>query len=396
MKPNELIGKAEGPLLEFKSAEALHEARALARQVVAMLNSSNGKDVGEIWIGVEDKPTRPADLRGVSDAPSERDQLRDKLLGTIEPTPMSEELEVTVEPVDERVSLIRISVLAQEWRKPFAVLFQGKRDYAIRELDRTRTVGYDELRALFRADRQEQDDERSARDYVRRWTATELGGGLSSGCMNVVFAPLSPLRTSLSPEERLALLTEPHRSGNRPEGHTFIARRDEGKHQDTATEVRAGSLGSRTRIEGSGRIRASRTLLEFKDSGPWRPHGPQALNPLALCEYVTSLARLADACARDERPAWCGAVAVIHSSSWVLPPAEPLDRDLWRQELRHNVTNGAIDHIVEPMDFERGEMTRNPDACAWRMLVRLYGHFGLEERHLPREFDPRTRRLRID
>ncbi len=397
MNPNELIGKAEGPLLEFKAADVLAEPREVARHVVAMLNASNGLDVGEIWIGLEDQPSRPADLHGVPSASIEKDRLRNRLLDNVEPTPSNDELRIDVLAVDERVSLLRISVVAQEWRKPFAVVSKGKREYAIRQQDTTRTIDYEKLRELFRANRPEDDAERSARSFVRNWTESTKRHAQLGGCVNVAFAPREKLGTPLTAGERLALLTEPLVSGNRPQGHTFLARAADVVHSADTSQAHTGmgSFGV-IRIEDSGRIRASVRLQDLLDPKSLRPGFPQAIHTLALCEYVTSLARLAKACERDERLSWYGAVSVLRPSGWILPPGDPLERDLWLQERRYNATSGADDHIVEPLLFGRGEVAKNPDGCAWRMLAQLFEHFGLGERHLPREFDPRARRLMID
>lgn len=397
MNPNELIGKPEGPLLEFKAAEVLDEKGSIAEAVVAMLNASNGVDAGEIWIGVEAPDSRAVALPGVRDAHSRREQLRNVLLDTIEPSPTNEELELAVESVDERTSLIRISAKTQAWRKPFAALSRDRRTYVVRQQDSSRRIGYEELREHFRGARPEDDQEAKARDSVRQWVAHSPGKTLLQGCLRVALAPHPELNPPLSDQERLAFLTQPALSGNRAHGHAFVGRPEDSTATADATDVRVSSASSdKVSMLAVGRLFGVRTLQSLRDPAAPDLRGPSPIHALALCESVTSMLRLARASERGEARQWYGAVSVLRPSGWVLPPADPLERDVWLKTRRYNLNSGSESLVPEPVRFERGEVARNPDACAYRMLVRLYDHFGLTEAHLPREFDPRTRRLVID
>jgi hypothetical protein len=397
VKPNELIGKPEGPLLEFKKAEVLDEKGSIAEAVVAMLNASNGTDAAEIWIGVDERESRAVALPGVPDAHSRRAQLRNVLLDTIEPSPTNEELELVVETFDERTSLIRISVKAPAWRKPFAALSRDRRTYVVRQQDSSRRIGYEELREHFRGARPEDDQEAKARDSVRQWVSHSTEKTLLHGCLRVALAPHPELSPPLSDQERLAFLTQPALSGNRAHGHAFVGRIEDSTTKADATEVRISSAGfDRVSMLAVGRLFGVRTLQSLRDPAATELRGPSPIHALALCESVTSMLRLARAAERGEARRWFGAVSVLRPSGWVLTPADPLERDVWLKSRRYNASSGSESLVPEPVRFERGEVASNPDACAYRMLVRLYDHFGLTEEHLPREFDPRTRRLVID
>lgn len=397
MNARDLIGKSEGQLLEFKAADALKNPAKVAREVVAMLNASTGRDVAEIWIGVGERESVAVELEGVADAERERSRLRDHIVDTIEPRPTSEEVDVTIEAADSGTKLIKVAVRSTTGRKPFALNKDG-RHYWRRVQDRLAPMTYDELRdAWSERGGSGSSSAATASDALRKRRELALKSPDRGGVfwMGVACAPASG--ADLPSEDIERLLTDPRASGNRPQGWTFL----QGPRavEPTLRGVRVGDTAwGLTEIarEGVVEFRIPLERLRFR---PDRPNPEEnEISPYALVEYPTSLLRLTAKLAESwaaER--YVVALAMGRASEWTLWPFAP-ERVGWKEE---RFGCGRFDEgsdlvLDPPLEFTRDEIVATPDACAYRLLVRVYEAFHLGADKMPREFDPVTRRLLLD
>lgn len=397
MSPRELIGKSEGQLLEFKAADALKNLTKLAREVVAMLNASNGRDVAELWIGVGESESVAVKLEGVDDAERERSRLRDHIVDTIEPRPTIEEVDVTIEDADSSTKLIKVSVRSADARKPFALNKDG-RHYLQRVQDRIVPMTYDELRDAWSRQHESKSSVGSAASDAlrqRRELALKSSGRGGVFWMGVACSPA--VQSELSADEIERLLTEPRATGNRPQGWTYL--RGARAVEPTSRGVRVGDAAwGLTEIAREGLIefRMPMERLLHRPDLPDRP--ANEFDPYALVEYPTSLLRLAAKLAeRWGAQRYFVALAMGRASDWTLWPFAPNTygwKDEWRGRGRFD--EGADFVLDPPLEFTRDELVSAPDACAYRLLVRVYAAFHLGADKLPREFDPVSRRLMLD
>ena len=401
MNARELIGKSEGQHLEFKAAEALKNPSKIAREVVAMLNASSGQELGEIWIGLGERDAVAIDPHGVPDADKERSRLRDHLVDTIEPRPTGEEVNVATEYYAPDVLLLRVSVRAAPQRKPFALIKDGGRQYLTRVQDRIAPMTFDELREAWGIRAALPNDEVAARSWLNSQRARAANQINPSGVLWVAMSPINTLTEELRQDVAADLLTDPSRTGLRPHGHTFIRRRDEVRLKSGRVRAGKGSAPwSHLDLHLNGRIDSIVHLMDLAIPSANVPAGPQEIDPLALCEYSTSVVRLAAVIASDfgggETPPWLTGFAIIKRSGWVLPPSDLVAKERWLRERQAHLGDGVQDIILEPMRFSHTELVESPEACAYRLLAIVFSQFGLSPQQMPRQFDPVTKRLQLD
>jgi predicted HTH transcriptional regulator len=108
-----LLGRDEGPQLEFKSREALEDLAKVGREVVGMLNAEGG----EVWVGVREEAGRAVAVEALADPGLARQRLRDYLADSLEPRLQAE---VAVEVVEWQGSpaLLRIEIRPRRERQP--------------------------------------------------------------------------------------------------------------------------------------------------------------------------------------------------------------------------------------------------------------------------------------
>ncbi|NUP95681.1 MAG: ATP-binding protein [Planctomycetaceae bacterium] len=395
MKPSELIGKVEGPLLEFKAAEVLKDPRKVAREVVAMLNASNGRDVGEIWIGVGETASKASALHGVPEAELQRARLRDSLVDTIEPMPRSEEVAVTVVSQAGLQPLIRIEVLSAAVRKPFALLKDGARHYYVRVQDRTSVLAYDELRSAWQVEaRVNADRPQGAMARLSSYRSAAVSRDGSRLWIGV--APHEDLQLSLDDESVQALLLRPSATGNREEGWNHVRPFMELKVFKDGRQTGDLSWGL-TKLRRNGDIEFDIPVERLRLTSGDRHLARNELHPYALLEYPTSIVRLAGKLAKLGRSPWFSASLMLtRIRGWQLWPYAP-DLMGWRVEpFGVGEYDEADDLTIERIDFSREELAGNADACAYRIVKQIYEAFHLEPSKIPRVFDPNTGRLNLE
>jgi hypothetical protein len=394
MKPNELIGRREDERLEFKAKEVLARPHVVAREVVAMLNTSDGKVRSDIWIGVAEREAKAVELQSVENAERERARLRDTLVDTIEPRPSSDEVSVSVERTDSGEELLRVSVRARANRQPFALLRDG-RHYLLRVQDRLVPMSYDDLREKW--ERRSSVD-RAARDVAAEWLRKRTRDIRRSqrALLWVAAAPTSNMKLDLDRPELVALLTDPSKTGNRASGWNYLRPRDSPIPVNGGRQVGDDRWG-KTVVGRNGQVEMEVPMSELKYTGRGLTDS-NAIHPFALCEYPTSLVRFVAMLIRlDEGGAgdYRFALALTRARGWKLWPFGP-GRMGWGNPF-HGVGEyeDADDLLLEPITFRRGELIEAPDHCAYRLVRLIYEAFHLGADKMPPEFDPVTKRLQL-
>lgn len=392
MNARDLIGKSEGQLLEFKAADALKNLAKLAREVVAMLNASNGRDVAELWIGVGESESCAVKLEGVADAERERGRLRDTLVDTIEPRPTSEEVDVVIDEADSSTKLIKVTVRSTAARKPFALNKDG-RHYLQRVQDRIVPLTYDELRELWRPPRSDKRDKEAG----SRWLVTavrEIAKQSRAPTFWFAAAPARAMSIDLSATSTLDWLRDPSVTGVRPHGWTFFRRGAALRLAQDRLEVGAEETGQ-LRLWRSGRLEMRVPLAMLEHKRIRREPIAREIYPLALVEYPTSLMRLASRVFEHGDSTVHVALALVGARGAKLGAYSPNSIE-WQFGDRLETFDDGDDLILAPLEFTRDEVVSAPDACAYRLLVRVYEAFHMGPDKLPREFDRLTQRLVLE
>jgi hypothetical protein len=100
------VGQRESQRLELKARESLRDPRAIAREVVAMLNSGGGS----IWIGVPEVDGVASLPEPVPNASQLRQVLLDQLIDRIQPPIRPQEVDIVVVPIDAGAGVLRIDI----------------------------------------------------------------------------------------------------------------------------------------------------------------------------------------------------------------------------------------------------------------------------------------------
>ena len=388
------LGEREGLTLEFKGQEILRRPHRIAREVVAFLNAAGGR----VWIGIEEEGGAAARVKGIADIEACRARLRDHLLDTIEPAPGANEVEVRVVKDDQggAVLVVVVSVDRNQRRGPYAMLHEGGRHYVIRFDDRTRPMERDEIAMRF-------GENRGSEQATKEDTSKLLLQRLREDNENRRF---SGMWLGLRPDRDLDLRVDsalgreyldPTRTGNRRMGWGYTGSVTEIKTLPRGIQFsRANSI--RTDVLETGEI-YFRAPMEALRHGT--PADKKEIHPLALVEFPTSVLRLASSILGVAEAAGADFVfatmALLGVEGYLLLPFSPGAHG-------YRLSHPGCDHqprydrgkdlVVEPpLSFRREEITKEPDRCALRLLIKVYRSFGYEEELLPREFDRATGRL---
>jgi hypothetical protein len=387
-----LLDEHESDRLEFKAAEVLKNPSRVARAVVAMLNASTGGYVSEIWIGVGERDSVAVDLHGVSDPERERGRLRDTLVDTIEPRPTSEEVSVDVVDAGQGCRLLRVSVRCKRARKPFALNKDG-RHYLQRVQDRIVPLTYDELRELWRPSTSDRGDE----DAASRWLVDSVHNITKQAKTPTLWFAAAPARAmsiDLSASSTLDWLRDPSVTGVRPHGWTFFRRGAAPRLSQDRLEVGAEDTGL-LRLWRQGRLEMRVPLAMLEHTRIRREPIAREIYPLALVEYPTSLMRLASKVFEQGDTTVHVALALVGARGAKLGAYSPNSIE-WQFGDRLETFDDGDDLILAPLEFTREEVVSAPDACAYRLLVKVYEAFHMGPDKLPREFDRLTQRLVLE
>lgn len=383
------LGEHETQTLEFKAAEALSKPFTISREVVAMLNAQGG----ELWIGLREDQGIAVEAQPIAGAEIERKKLLDHLMETIEPRHSPGEIQVEVVPAGpSRSGLLRLRIQPEEEHRPFALLHQGGRQYLLRVDHRTRPMTREEVFLRSRTPAGPSPTEvqlerlRDLRDAVVR---TEPAG------LWVAAAPVPACKLDLQARELVQLLDDPTASGNRASGWNYRmpngAGFDRKLDPDRLENRIQGHFWIRIHVDG---------CIEFWSAIQHLHHGTEGrkeIYPLALLEFVTSIARLAAHvyAVKEQAPPQ----AVWFDGSLVAPgwelPAYPRGTTGYRDPL-HGLP-GELESgrwsPPAPLRFEWEDLSSQPDHAGYMLVRQVYRAFDLPEDRIPQAYDRIQRRL---
>lgn len=393
------LGKAEDNRLDFKPAHILGTPGIVSRNVAAMLNASGG----EIWIGLRDERSHVVAVEGVPEAEREVKALRDYLMDTIEPSPIAGEIEVESRKWGDS-EVLRI-VVSPQGNGPYAYLENGGRFFLIREGSHIRLMRRDEIFGTV-----EEGTEVSA--AIRRVLEEEgeVREQIQTDEKELFWLHLLPsrdLKLDLEEIERGEILLDPVASGNRREGFVALAgmagfgprllRDDSG-----AAHLEVGQEGGRSlRIFPDGGLSFTIPLASFRWRSPFREDPATMLWPDAVLEYPVSVFRLASAIYKSapvDRDVWRDSALVAHMAAfnlkgWFLRPDSPR-RWTFQPPAPVPFSLGEDFVLEKPLVFPSKDLDQ-PDACGFRLILRIYEAFGLTRSQIPPEFDQKEGRLVI-
>ena len=381
------IGRQENEHLEFKAAAVVKDLPSVGRAVGAMLNAAGG----EVWIGIAERQGVADRVDPVEDAEGARRRILDHLVETIEPSPKTEEVKVEVVPA-EAGAVLRIQVQPQKDRRPYAHLKGGARRYEIRFGDRVRPMTREEI-----LDRNEPTADGGASILLRK--RAEFRTPLPTLWLRI--QPDPSLSLDLQDSDLADLLRNPSRSANRPDGWVCT-----NPYVDTHLDGGSLWLGERsytknktlTEIHADGAVVFTVPLANMRCGWEYGTPGGDAnreLHPYAVVEYPVSVFRLAKELYLNRLPANSRVfadMALLRPGGWKLRRHSP---DSIGYALRDPEVAAEGEDILkpEPFSFAKEELIENPDGCAYKLVRWVYQAFGHPEDHIPREFDPQTRRL---
>jgi hypothetical protein len=368
--------------LEFKGREALQDLASISREVVALLNARGG----EVWIGIEERDGRAVAVQGIREPEREQRRLRDHLVDSIAPSPLEDEVGVTLHSDEAGNALLVVEANPRKDRRPYAFLKGGGWHFLVRVGDRVRPMSREEI---LRAESSSDDESRAIRTLHEEKTALQKQ---RTGLFWVRIQPLVPIQVPLRETWIEELLKDPRRSGNRPMGWNFAYpsrtptrkpdRLVHGEGSSRHTEIlRDGGLSFRTPVEN----------LHWKGS-------EREIWPYVLLELPVSLFRLAAAIYKRVKvppeTEVAGDLAIFGLRGWTLRPGSP-------QSLIYRIGDASrfedsVDFVREdPLELRCREILEEPDKCAVRLVARVYEAFGYGNDDVPREFDWDSGRLLI-
>ena len=381
------LGRKEGQHLEFEDARALEDLASIAREVVAMLNSTHG---GEIWIGVAEKDEVAVELQAIPDADRQLRRVQDALIDRIEPSPGPDELTLETVPVERRV-LILVRTTKDPLRRPYALVQKGTRMYAIRVQGRIRPMTREELRAAFQLEVERKPREEEVRSRILE-TWDRNNDALMLHAVPIEHQRLDPpldLREALAnPEPRGG------RAGGWTYGNAFSRFAPDGdKSWRLDFETPRGRL--RTRISADG-------ALEFHAPLQWLSYERERdFHPFALLEGPTSVLRMFGELLRSNPqrvpcPCLVG-LALTGVRGWKLRPFSPhaVGFRSGHPGHEHRVFLESDEIVVGPDLVEWEDVVSGDDRVALRLIRGVYRWFGYEDDAIPKEFDQERRRLTI-
>lgn len=414
------LGQEESQRLEFKARDALAKPSGIARGVVAMLNAEGG----EIWVGLGEANGRAVEVQPISNHEKELGRLWNHLLDTIEPPPAPDEIDVEAFP-SESGNVLRIEVTPRDERRPYAQLKEGGRHFVIRTGARIRPMTREEMIAPRGATGKPEGSPRDPIKILERERERLLRS--KQPMFWIRLQPDVELGIDIQSKKAERYLRDPTLSGNRESGWTF-ANAYVASRVEQGRRVLGDDTNGRTLIERSGAIE-HRTPLH------WLTHSEQDSNeiyPYALLEKTVSVFRLASTVYRDpelnsedtpspprSKKKMAGRVtkfglsdllaidfqiavdlAITSAQGWLLRAYSP-SSNAWLyqhhkvkgfEHLQGKLTRDLL--LERPLEFKSKELISAPDSCAFRLISRVYEHFGLTEDKIPVEFD-RTRGILV-
>ena len=392
------LSRSEGSGLEFKSAEAVGDARILPRAVCGFLNGSGG----EIIVGVREVGGAKVP-DSVEDPAGARRVVLDRLASSIEPSiPRGLDVE---DLSDRHGGWLRIRVP------------QGKAMYAVRERhggfavlrrvgDRQVPLGWLEIQDRPRG-RGEGGGSRGgaaqggadARRGLTEWrervekkarTLRETGGLL-------LWMEASPPATGTDEqgwrEQVGAWITDPTTLGIRRLGwhySTLEGRLSRVQGEGPHRWFRSGDADAAyrwTEVSPSGALRFATALDHIGEGQPERSgESGRRLDPWAFIETVASCATLFAKVlevSRVETGSVCAALSMTRIQGWCLRPGRPgtleyqIETHAWQAPYPEDSLRTTVGGLPA------GEIREAPHRLAWMLVREVYASFGYEEGAIP-------------
>jgi len=389
MKASEIIGRKESLSLEFKDREVLGKPATVGREVVGMLNAKGGA----ILIGVVDHDGQAGAIQPLDDADVAERNLLNHLVDTIEPSPRGTEIMVETCDLSGFGRILRVRVKPEPGRQPYAQLkSSGGRYYYVRIGDRNRLMTREELAEAWSGTEVEEKAEEGARSQVLR--EREKLQKRSRETFWLCILPIDEIAVEIQSQRVSELLRDASLTGNRPTGWVFAnPYREPELRKDRI--VQGVPDGIETSVYRSGKITFSAPLASFQRQGPQRE-----IHPDALLEFPTSVFRLAAQVYSAElapEAKVMADLALFGLEGWTLRPYSPSVHGYRIHSMQHDTWpfDEGTDFVDRPISFESRELCDEPDWCSYRLIKRVYEAYGHTEDLIPREFDPKTRKLLI-
>lgn len=377
------LGEKEGYHLEFKGRDALDHPETIAREVVGFLNAEGGV----VWVGLREEEGRAVAVEPVDEI--QKIRLRDFLVGTLEPTPTEQEVRIQRVESEEGKAVLLVEATPRTENRPYSFLKKGGREFPIRIADRLRPMTREEIRERFRNSSAIGGELEETAQHVleERKQVQKEGKPLLWLCLQPVGKPVIDL---LDPELE-EILTDPKVTGNRLEGWSFASFRARPRFPGGKLVIEPnGDSEDFRRVEirrrGGLVFSAPLELLHFKgeESELWPP---------ALVEYSVSAFRIASRVLMGKlapkKLVVCD-LALISLKGWRLRKGLPGTWFFSNRYLEYEENDFLLE---QPATFTRQQILMEPDACAWRLLERVYESFGIRREQMPELFDPVQRRV---
>lgn len=373
------LGQREDQHLEFKAMEVLRDPARIGREVVAMLNAKEG----EVWIGIQEEDGIARAVQDVHDAHVSMERLREHLTDTIAPRPARE---LTLEVIEHAAGhCLRILVSPEPERQPYAQLAKGGQFYWQRIGSFLRPMTQEEVLARARG--------KSISGSGERWI--ELQRKRASEGFKGLWIALVPERTIAYATDKLRLeelVRDP--SETQSAGWSLFSPWsvvDSLQGAGGGWIVHQGdALRSEIRRDGVLELTAQATALE---------HGVRGvIDPRALMRLTLSFLQLAGKLLKGSPETRIHLVAALFGARDL--ELRPFSHDAHGYGTqypghRHRRFEVARDLLLEPALVSLSELVDHPQACGYRLLLRMYEGYGYEPDELPRELDRASGEIRL-
>lgn len=389
------LGQVEDQQLEFKSAAVLDNPEKIAREVVAMLNAQGG----EVWIGLREEDGRAMEIEPISEADSRKERLHDHLVDTLEPAPTGDEVTIEIVPLtkaDKSEHLLRIYAEPKPNRRPYAYLRTGAWNFPIRVGARLRPMSRDEVKQGFSGSYVDNPDTTAtAEERLIDLRQQALAEGLEGLWLAV--APLSPLDLQVQASLFEEIATDPRASGNRKTGWNFARTVD---YPQLSTHAIRWGGGYGPEHAGRPSVEVQVEITETGEAHFYASFGALARKghdiwPFTLLEYPVSAFRMLKRIFTEQTDTsfnLLADLALLGLKDRQLAAGSPGDFSFDLRDAQ-SFEDGDDLVLASPLAFERREIVKEPDRCAFRLLRKIYQGFGYREDAIPREFSRASGRL---
>jgi Putative DNA-binding domain len=380
------LGERESFRLEFKGRDALAHPETIAREVVGFLNAEGGV----VWVGLREEEGRAVAIEPVDEL--QKIRLRDFLVDTLEPTPTEQEVWIQRVESEEGEGVLLVEATPRKESRPYSFMKKGGRDFPIRIADRLRQMTREEIRERFRNSLAVGGEvEETIQKILEERQQVQKDG---KPLLWLRLQPVGEIKIDVQEPRLEKFLTDPQATGNRPEGWTFASSQQRPKLSNDKLVTLVGEGADdvrRAEVQGGGGLLFSVPLTWLHYKGDQRE-----LGPLFLLEYPVSALRIAaQIFERELAPEVKIACdfALISLNGWCLRGGTP---GTWFFISPANDCHEyeEDDFLLEkPAIFTSKQICGEPDACAWRLLERVYEAFGFRRHQMPEFFDPIQRRV---